>query len=272
MNLLFEQPHPSLRDYVNAYVFYKQRKSTFNNALPLGTQFLWAFTKGGLTIKSPMAGVLEVKEVTMLGYFTHTFKAGHTSPTEVAAINFKPLGVHSIFGFDMSKHRNSFLELNNEEHATAWLLDALRRTIVINEKKKVMDHWLMSNLGKKVQDMGKMHQIVAFIESKQGSLMVEEILERFSITERTLQRWFSKMVGVNPKLFLRIRKFNYVLSQLETPGGTLQQLLDHAGYFDQSHFIKDFMEFTNSKPSVFKSLMENDISRQTLTGLLKALE
>jgi len=52
-------------------------------------------------------------------------------------------------------------------------------------------------------------------------------------------------------LFRKISRFQKSLYLLANNNDSLTSIAHHCGYFDQSHFIKDFKEFTGTTPSEF---------------------
>jgi AraC-like DNA-binding protein len=61
---------------------------------------------------------------------------------------------------------------------------------------------------------------------------------------------FNFEVGVKPKLFVRIRRFQRVLQQVHRlPLVDWAQLALKQGYFDQSHLIRDFVAFSGISPA-----------------------
>lgn len=73
------------------------------------------------------------------------------------------------------------------------------------------------------------------------------------ISPRQLRRLFHDHVGCSPKLFSRIARFQQTLYTLQFGKETAKQnaFYDH-GYFDQSHFIKEFKIFYGETPSALK--------------------
>lgn len=60
-----------------------------------------------------------------------------------------------------------------------------------------------------------------------------------AMSPRTLQRWFARHVGLSPRAWLRLRRFQAAFETL--PGGPI--LASHAaaqGYADQAHMARDF--------------------------------
>ena len=86
-------------------------------------------------------------------------------------------------------------------------------------------------------------EIVKFIHETQGLFNVAYIARKFSITERSINRYFSKYVGIGPISYINLVRFR---TMLNIGNGERENLLSHAlevGYYDQSHFIMHFKEF-----------------------------
>jgi AraC-like DNA-binding protein len=75
---------------------------------------------------------------------------------------------------------------------------------------------------------------------------------------------FRSEVGLNPKLFHRVQRFQRVLTQLhQIEDPEWEQLALARGYFDQSHLIRDFLEFSGFSPADYlrrlKALRNNGL-------------
>lgn len=82
--------------------------------------------------------------------------------------------------------------------------------------------------------------------------MVTELTEQYKISERQFQRRFKNQVGITHKKFQRIIRFEKALDILtQSNYGQLTQVAYETGYVDQSHFIKDFTEFSGMSPYDF---------------------
>ncbi len=82
---------------------------------------------------------------------------------------------------------------------------------------------------------------LGWIEAGDGGLPVEEIARRLQWSRRRLQRHFRSGVGLTPKSFSRIKRFQRVVQTLQdgTPP-PLALLAMHAGYADQAHMAREF--------------------------------
>lgn len=87
---------------------------------------------------------------------------------------------------------------------------------------------------------------IASLDSGNGD-GVAKIARDLGLSERQLERRFLHRVGVSPKRFAVLRRFERAVAfAKELP--TLTEAAHAAGYFDQSHFVRDFRHFTGQSP------------------------
>ncbi len=87
------------------------------------------------------------------------------------------------------------------------------------------------------------------IVSRHGTATVEEISNEEVIGSRTLNRLFEERIGLSPKKFSQVIRFQSVLTDW-LYHSSINDL--SAGYYDQSHLIKDFKKRIGKKPSILK--------------------
>jgi AraC-like DNA-binding protein len=80
---------------------------------------------------------------------------------------------------------------------------------------------------------------------------VDDAARRFGLSMRTLQRLFQTYVGVSPKWVLGRYRLHEAAARLAagSPGSTWADVAAELGYFDQSHFIRDFTRAVGSTPA-----------------------
>jgi AraC-like DNA-binding protein len=70
---------------------------------------------------------------------------------------------------------------------------------------------------------------------------VDDVATRFGLSSRQLQRLFQRYVGVSPKWVLQRYRLHEAAARLaDGTSGTWAEVAVELGYFDQSHFIRDF--------------------------------
>jgi AraC-like DNA-binding protein len=94
-------------------------------------------------------------------------------------------------------------------------------------------------------------KIITSIFIRNGNITISEIEKEFFITERQLQRLFQKYIGLSPKFYSRIIRFNHIFQLAKEKNLSWLEVTHLSGYFDQSHFIRDFKEFTGEEPSSY---------------------
>ncbi|MCC6601408.1 MAG: helix-turn-helix transcriptional regulator [Crocinitomicaceae bacterium] len=83
-------------------------------------------------------------------------------------------------------------------------------------------------------------------------LTVAKVSREVCISERQLRRFSQDWMGMNTEEFILYRKYLHCLHLLHTSTANLTGIGLQAGYYDQSHFIREFRSFTNMTPSQYK--------------------
>lgn len=89
------------------------------------------------------------------------------------------------------------------------------------------------------------------IFGKKGMMAVADIYSEMGITERYLEQLFQKYVGLSPKFLARVVRFSYIFQVIKDQNPDWAAVVYEAGYYDQSHFIKNFKQFTGEDPSAY---------------------
>ena len=91
---------------------------------------------------------------------------------------------------------------------------------------------------------------VAWLEQGKGTRRIDDLTHYIGLSQSALERRFRRVVGVSPKRFASLVRLQHAV-RLRTTGADFTDLSQAAGYFDQSHFIKDFRRATGSAPDAF---------------------
>jgi AraC-like DNA-binding protein len=89
---------------------------------------------------------------------------------------------------------------------------------------------------------------------RNGLINIDQLSGQLNISRRSLERYFSENVGMPPKYYARVLRFNYAFGlKRANPALDWFDIIYDCGYFDQTHFIKDFKHFTGEPPVAFYS-------------------
>lgn len=87
---------------------------------------------------------------------------------------------------------------------------------------------------------------------KNGNLSQQELIEDAMVSARHFRRIFKKVIGVSPKYYCKIIQLATVFQLLNTSEKEkLHHLALDCGYYDQSHFIRDFQKLIGKSPENF---------------------
>ncbi len=95
-------------------------------------------------------------------------------------------------------------------------------------------------------------EVVADMLADRSLVTVAQVEERHAVSGRTLQRWFSHYVGVGPKWVLARYRMHDAVTELDAGyTGPLADLAARYGWYDQSHFVRDFRVLTGVTPGEY---------------------
>jgi AraC-like DNA-binding protein len=122
----------------------------------------------------------------------------------------------------------------------------------LDGQKELLDAFLLNRM-KLDSSYTIFNGVKTEIEADGGRKPIEEICRGAGVSPRNLGRLFGRLLGFSPKYFERIVRFQKALRILMTDATTtLATVSADCGYFDQSHFIKDFRRFTGGVPRGYK--------------------
>lgn len=94
------------------------------------------------------------------------------------------------------------------------------------------------------------HRAESLVRATLGQKRIDALAGDLNMSARRLERHFLAQVGITPKLFSRLVRFDRAVRDLAARGTTswAQFALAH-GYTDQAHFINEFREFAGVTPT-----------------------
>jgi AraC-like DNA-binding protein len=91
------------------------------------------------------------------------------------------------------------------------------------------------------------------IDQPQGNVSVKWLATQTNLSQKQFERLFEHVVGMMPKRYLRLRRFQRLVSWLQRYGNAVNwtNLAATFGYYDHSHLVKDFRTFAGTTPGEF---------------------
>ncbi len=169
-------------------------------------------------------------------------------------IYFQPNAIKSIFGIDAYELTNRHIDINDIVKTN--MAERLLENVSTEERIKLLSSFLVKHIEKRKIENENINFATTLL---QNGLSLQKIQQELNISERTLERFFKQHIGISPKLYARISRFQSALENIRDPQFyKLTDISYRADYFDQSHFIRDFKEFAGASPTQFK-LKANEI-------------
>ncbi len=104
-------------------------------------------------------------------------------------------------------------------------------------------------------ERSRIDEAIDLIKVSHGTASTEEAARIYCRSRRQFERIFTQTVGVSPKLFAQIARFEHAAACIRQPGcvltASLADVAASAGYADQSHMTHAFKRFAQSSPHQF---------------------
>ncbi|WP_206604274.1 AraC family transcriptional regulator [Aquimarina sediminis] len=166
-------------------------------------------------------------------------------------VRFLPTMFTQIFNIDASDLSNMFQNLDDFVPKTSqFIKDHFHHELTTNEIKNIFDQYFTQLITKvDFNNDNRLYNAVHIILKNQGVLHVVNDID-VGVSPRQLQRLFKFYIGDTPKTFSKVVQFQNILKAKPTTQSLQQNKLFYdIGYYDQSHFIKDFKNFYGVTPS-----------------------
>jgi AraC-like DNA-binding protein len=188
----------------------------------------------------------------LAGQLRSYFHLRNTGRSGMIGIKLQPSALTHLLGIDQSKLSGSVVALPDEIQSTmATVISMLKPDLdskVIFEK---LDEIFENLATQAATDARPIDKAIALVIEKHGNLGLDALTAATQCSERQLERLFQRFVGLTPKFYCRIVRLAYIFELMQEGDKSWSDLVYDSGFYDQSHFIKNFKEFTGEDPSSY---------------------
>lgn len=120
-----------------------------------------------------------------------------------------------------------------------------------DERLSIVERWLKGLGALSAPKHDALDLYLERILTNDGDLRVSELAAEFKVSDRYFRKKFHEAVGVSPKRFSRIMRFQKTLEDWLLSGQPLStdaHTSMSVAYYDESHLAKECLEFANASP------------------------
>jgi AraC-like DNA-binding protein len=187
------------------------------------------------------------------GTYSRSFVCNALQHEAMMGVHFRPGGAFPFLGTEASELTNAHANL-----ADLWgrsgleLRERLCTAPTSQRLFQIMEDALRDRLHNHSSCERQMKIALKMFAMGGTRASVRDVSQELGFSQRRFIQMFNSQVGLTPKVFCRIQRFQrarVLAEKLETPHWA--ELAVACGYFDQSHLIKDFQEFAGSTPRMY---------------------
>lgn len=191
------------------------------------------------------------------GINSNFFDVATRGESGVIAVTFYPHGASNFLRFPLSEIENASIKLEDIFNAAGKETEErICMASSLTERIKIIENFLLRCFNPiRDNDLLLIKTGVELVNQSKGQISTSELSQKLCLTNKSLERKFSALLGKTPKQFIRIVRFQRVIQSFSSPGNKqLTYMAYENGYFDQAHFVKDFKALSGYTPKEFLAL------------------
>jgi len=249
-------PAPPLNEFVECLWFYKGffPDHSLERVLPDGAIELLIDLEGPpkKLYESERGGHFRAfRNAWISGQHSSYIVIGTEQNSSMIGVRFRPGGAYPFVPFPVSELNDDVVDMESVwGTAIRTIYEQILSAPTPDEKFRMVEQALLKmSHGTVSRDPACVFALNALGSAKED-LSIRELANRVGLGQRQLLRRFEKHVGLSPKLLARVFRFQNVVQRLSRKQGVhWAEVANYAGYYDQSHFARDFQQFTGLNPS-----------------------
>ncbi len=166
---------------------------------------------------------------------------------------FHPTGTYRLLGINMQQTVNTGIDATkfwgDEVHT---ILQQLRDTSSYDRMIEIVSTFIEKKFDRFCRPEEPIDQVAIQMLNPLNNYSIEEWASKACLSPRQFERNFITRVGISPKLYIRITRFeNAMKIKNDHPGKSWNSIAFEGGYTDSSHLLREFKEFAEFPPGKF---------------------
>ncbi|MFZ1161579.1 helix-turn-helix domain-containing protein [Mycobacterium sp.] len=194
---------------------------------------------------------LRVPPAFITGSHTASYVSEMAADEPAMAVHFRPGGAFPFFGIPLSDLENAHVGIDQVwGRAGIELHEQLIDAPTAAARFSILENFLLSRPWSSARRHPGVAAAIAAIEHN-PSIRIADIRDLVGLSTKRLIALFRAEVGLSPKAYARIRRFQSALRLLGTGSAAGARIAADVGYFDQAHFVREFRSFTGMTPTQY---------------------
>jgi AraC-like DNA-binding protein len=197
---------------------------------------------------------LKVPKQFIAGQSIYSYKLFFSGYISIAGIVYKPAALATLYELPVYEYTEERIELGKifREDVVGMIASEIKKKEDPQEKVRILEDFVLSEFNRRKPLPDFIDEAANQIVEKNGMLHINHLLENIYMSRRNFERRFFRKVGLSPKYYARLRRMSYVMNQVAGKKRVdWSKLFLECEFYDQSHFIKDFIEFTGRTPQQY---------------------
>jgi AraC-like DNA-binding protein len=249
----FYQPKPPLSKFVDCFWLYDGHATPqIERILPTGTfELAINLRQNELSFyDAELKNCSRYKGAVVSGAHGRSFVPTPAEDILIIGVHFKPGGAFPFLGFPAGDLADTHVDLETLwGSSAAQLRERLCEASTSHNRFHVLEQVLLDHLRHRVEQH---YAVLAALEmfGNNQAWTVRDAAKHIGLSQRRFIQIFKAEVGITPKLFSRIQRFQQTRTLIrQTASVNWASLALDVGYFDQSHLIREFLEFSGQSPA-----------------------
>ena len=263
------RPQPPLSWFVDMLWLYEGYATPHarERLLPTGTtEVIFSFEDEPMRVFDEGDRLSTFRGSVICGPHSDYFAIDSTQEGTVMGIHFRPGGAFPFFKLPAAELQNLHVGLDTLWGAKAGeIRDRVIEAATPEAKLRTLEELLLAQAARPLAR----HPAVAFALRELSTVpltrTIAEVTDQIGLSQKHFIRVFSEEVGLTPKLFCRVRRFQEALSRIHE-GRRIDwtEVALDCGYFDQAHFNRDFRAFSGLNPSTYLAVRTEHLNHVPL--------
>jgi AraC-like DNA-binding protein len=180
--------------------------------------------------------------------------------SHLVAVRLRPEGAYAFFGLPMDELSNEVIDLEllsvrgfSAVHAR------MRETASRPERFALLEELVRERVAAQVRARPFIRWATAQIERTHGAVRILDLCRELGVSRKHLNEWFRRQVGLAPKQYAGVARFQQLVSHLRrNPAADWSELAQSCGFYDQAHLVHDCHAFAGMAPTSLRETLSPD--------------